>query len=96
MRIKDCPEKRLGRNGSRDAIDWIDAVQQLEGSICPHRFEHLQLFALILTDRPALGIYGGAWHLKETKACPPTVYYSPVRLDPGDTLKPGYSGAWVT
>ena len=34
-------------------------MHQLEGSIRPHRFECLQLFALILTDRPALGIYGG-------------------------------------
>ena len=38
VRIQDRPEKRLGRRGGRDAIDWIDAVQQLEGSICPHRF----------------------------------------------------------
>ncbi len=57
--MKVHPEKRLGRRGSREAIDWIDAVQQLEGSICPRQFECLQLFALILTDRPALGIYGG-------------------------------------
>ena len=57
--MKDHAEKRLGRRGSREAIDWINAVQQLEGSICPHQFECMQLFALILTDRPALGIYGG-------------------------------------
>ena len=56
--MKDHPEKRLGRRGSREAIDWIDAVQQLEGSICQHPLECLQLFALILADRPALGIYG--------------------------------------
>lgn len=57
--MKDHPEKRLGRRRSREEIDWIDAMQQLKGSICPHRFEYLQLSALILTDRPALGIYGG-------------------------------------
>lgn len=80
VRIQDRPEKRLGRRGGRDAIDWIDAVQQLEGSICPHRFEHLQLFALILTDRPALGIYGGAWHLKETTIHPLGTLAQTLRL----------------
>ena len=57
--MKDLAEKRLGRRSSREAIDWVDGVQQLEGSICPHQFQCLQLFALILADRPALGIYGG-------------------------------------
>ena len=50
--MKDHPQKRRGRGGSREVIDWIDAVQQLKGRVCPHRFEYLQLFALIL-DRQA-------------------------------------------
>ena len=41
---KDQPEKRLSRRGNREAIDWIDAVPQLKGSICPDQFGCLQLF----------------------------------------------------
>ena len=59
VQMKDHPKKRFGRRGNREAIDWIDAVQQLKGSICPLQVDRLQLLALILTDRPALGIYGG-------------------------------------